>query len=564
MRVLGIHDGHNASVCLVEDGKIKFAIQEERLTNEKNKCGFPFQSIKKTLEYLNLNIEDIDYVAMASKHTLFFYRLFPSIIQKRTDTLFNLVAKTPIYLLYKKYVKKTRLNDLKKAGITKNIIFVDHHLCHASTAYFGSYFSRDEPILVLTNDGTGDELCATVYIGKGNKLKKISQTKKKHSLAMIYRNVTGMLGFTPLEHEYKLMGMAPYTSEKGTEIGYKIFKDLVKVNSLTFKKNTFQDTAVLTPTLWKKSRYVRFDNICAGLQKFTEEKLVEWVKNCIKGTGINKLALAGGIFMNVKANKKIMELPEVKDMFVFPSCGDETVSIGAAYHVYNEKRLTDKEIEPLKDFYLGDDFSDEEALKEIKNAKKEKDFDYRHYEDIEKEITNLILKKQVVARCKGRMEFGARALGNRSILADPQDLECVREINMMVKKRDFWMPFAPVILEEKSKDYIINPKNIPAQYMILSFDTTKKRNELMAAVHQADFTARPQIINSKHNPKYYKILKEFYNKTGRGVLLNTSFNLHGLPIVHGPAEAIYVFLNSGLKYLALGNYLLWKNIKGGA
>jgi len=173
-------------------------------------------------------------------------------------------------------------------------------------------------------------------------------------------------------------------------------------------------------------------------------------------------------------------------------------------------------------------------------------------------IAELLIKGEIVARCKDRMEFGARALGNRSILADASDLKCTRTINMMIKNRDFWMPFAPVIMKEREHDYIVNPKNIASPYMILSFDTTDKREDLIAAIHQADFTARPQVIEKDFNPDYYKILKEFEKNTGKGALLNTSFNLHGYPIVLGPEEAMWVFENSGLKYLALGNYLITK------
>jgi len=185
-------------------------------------------------------------------------------------------------------------------------------------------------------------------------------------------------------------------------------------------------------------------------------------------------------------------------------------------------------------------------------------FKVKKIKNIELAVARLLAQKKIVARCKGRMEFGARALGNRSILADPANLHCLREINLLVKKRDFWMPFAPVILSERVSDYLINPKKIASPYMILSFDTTSRYKELIAAVHQADLTARPQVIDKQSNPDYYSILKEFEKITGRGALLNTSFNLHGFPIVYGPKEALEVFRDSDLKYLALGNYLLEK------
>ncbi len=566
MKILGIHDGHNASICLVEDGKIAFAIQEERLTSEKNKGGFPFRSIEFMLKHLHLGIKDIDAVAMASIHTSTEFETGDYYSkEKKTELrkfLERAAKKTPLYRLYTENRRRERLQNLRIAGFgSGEIRFVGHHLCHAATAYFGSHFPHTEKILVLTNDGAGDGLCATVSIGENGRLKRIAKVKSANSLARIYCLVTKMLGFKPLEHEYKLMGMAPYCSEKGTAIGHGLFKDLVRIspgNPLAFERTSTEATNKLLPLLQERFKFQRFDNICAGLQKFTEDVLVQWVSNCVKHTGISKIALAGGIFMNVKANKKIMELLEVEDMFVFPSCGDETISIGAAYHIYGQMRGQLPEIEPIGHFYLGDDFSDEETLDQIKKYQKEFSFKHKKVKNIEEEIARLLAKKQVVARCKGRMEFGARALGNRSILADPSGLHCVREINLMVKKRDFWMPFAPVMLQEQAKKYIVNPKNIAAPYMILSFDTTQKYEELIAAVHQADLTARPQVITQKMNPEYYAILKKFEKITGGGVLLNTSFNLHGFPIVRGPKEALEVFRDSELKYLAVGDYLLEK------
>ncbi len=576
MRILGIHDGHNASLCLLEDGKLTFAIQEERLTYQKNKSGFPKASLNFLFSSRKLTPNDIDLVAMASEHTSpefasgeYFESHKKSNLRRYAE---HAVKKTPIYFLYKTKRRKERVQELLNFGFAeKNIHFIEHHLCHAATAYYGSNFPRDqkseEKVLVLTNDGAGDGLCATVSIGYKGRLQRLAEIKSSDSLAAIYCLVTKMLGFTPLEHEYKLMGMAPYCSEKGTAQGYAVFKDLIvcsSENTLLFKRTTSEPVGMLMNKIIERSKFVRMDNLCAGLQKFTEEVLTQWVDNCIKQTGINRVALAGGIFMNVKANKRIMELDSVRELFIFPSCGDETVCMGAAYQLYFDKKSSDQaEIEPLSNFYLGSDFSDEEALQEIAEFKeKMKDkvaFNFSKQKKIEQKAASLLAKGQVVARCKGRMEFGARALGNRSLLADPGNLNCVRELNLMLKNRDFWMPFAPVILQERAKDYLVNPKNINSPYMIMSFDTTEKYPELMAAVHQADLTARPQIINKKTNPDYYTIIKEFEKLTGRGVLLNTSFNLHGFPMVRGPREALEVFCNSGINYLVLGNYLVEKS-----
>ena len=566
MKILGVHDGHNASACLLEDGQIKYCIQEERLTNTKNYSGFPFKSIEKILALTNINTEMLDFIAMASHHTpkpsdaLGLYKKQASMLRSK---VLNVAMKTPLYSIYKNRTRRDRLKNLTKLGIPEErVIFVDHHLCHAAAAYYGSPW-KDEKVLVLTNDGSGDGLCSTVYVGEDGNLNKIAETPKGNSIGNIYSRVTFMMGLVPWEHEWKVMGMAPYAPESGAKKSYGVFKNYLSIpdGTLTLKRNIPEPTYLIYPRLRRELELHRFDWISAGLQRFTEEMLCRWIKNAIEKTGIHKVALGGGVFMNVKANKLIMEMKEVEDIFVFPSCGDESNSIGAAYRVYVEKcRELGKgiDIQPLREIYFGPSFTDEDIEKTLSKSKMDANFSYEHIGDIEKRIAELIAQGEIVARCKGRMEFGARALGNRSILADASNYGCVRMINMMVKKRDFWMPFAPVIMKEREGDYIINPKKVCAPYMMLSFDTSEKRGEFIAAVHQADLTARPQIIEEDWNPEYYKILKEFEKETGSGVLLNTSFNLHGYPIVYGPEEALWVFENSGLEYLALGNYLVYK------
>jgi carbamoyltransferase len=295
-----------------------------------------------------------------------------------------------------------------------------------------------------------------------------------------------------------------------------------------------------------------------------EDLLCRWVRNGIRETGVRKIALSGGVFMNVKANKALMEMEEVDDLFVMPSCGDESNSIGAAYQVYAQScRALGRDVDaaPLGGLYLGDAFSDADVEGAL--AGSEGRLDVTRCDDIDAVVAQLLANGKIVARCQGRMEFGARALGNRSILADPADHRCVRAINMMVKKRDFWMPFAPVILRERAAEYIANPKNVASPYMMLSFDTTEARDDLIAAIHMADQTARAQILEESWNPGYYRVLKEFERLTGRGAILNTSFNLHGYPVVNGPREALWVMENSGLQHLALGNYLVSKREQAG-
>ena len=287
---------------------------------------------------------------------------------------------------------------------------------------------------------------------------------------------------------------------------------------------------------------------------------MRWVCNCIRYTGIHHLALSGGVFMNVKVNKAISELPEVESLFVFPSCGDESNSIGAAYWAYAKILRSQQkavEIEKLQSLYLGPAYDDAAILQALK-AVPQRQIEYHRCEDIEREVAHHVAKGEIVARLKGRMEFGARALGNRSILARADRPEVVKVINDMIKCRDFWMPFAPSILEEYQTDYLVNPKNISAPYMITAFDTTDRVSEIKAAVHPYDFSVRPQVVQKSWNPEYHRLISIFRQITGSGAILNTSFNLHGYPIVCRPEHALHVFFNSELTKLAMGSYLIHK------
>lgn len=570
MKILGIHDGHTSSAALLIDGEIKYAIQEERLLNKKNAGGFPKESIKKIFELENLKLKDLDYIVFSSKlmfpvpnrdYTLKTYKNQTKFIHKIKDFLTFVTLPKPIFnLLYNYRVKlnqKQRIKNILSLGnFPKNkILFVDHHLAHAASAFYSSHFN-DEKTLILTLDGGGDKLCATVNVSDKGVIKKISETESGNSIGNIYSRVTYMMGMVPLEHEYKLMGLGPYCSDKSAKQAFDIFKKYIilnKTNKLQFKRKTLNRTFLCYSKLRKDTELMRFDQIAAGLQLFTEDLIISWVKEAIKKTKINKIALAGGVFMNVKVNKRIAELPEVKDIFIMPSCSDESLPIGATQLIYFDK--TNKIPKNIKDIYWGPSFSENEILQELKKIKGIK---YKKISNINIEVGKLLSNNKIVARCSGRMEFGARALGNRSILCDASNLDNVRIINMMIKNRDFWMPFAPVILDYRQKDYIKNPKNLKAPYMILTFDTTDKFTEMIGGVQQADLTARPQIITKEYNSDYYQILQEFEKNTGRGVLMNTSFNLHGYPLVYGPKEALWVFKNSGLEYLILDNYLVTK------
>lgn len=568
MRILGIHDGFNAAAALTENGRVLAAIQEERMTGTKNDAGFPYQSIKEVLRLARVTIDQVDLVAMNGNH-IGVPLDRDELLSKFRDLTspFGLVKRaarsTPVNDWYRKKCARAREDHLKNAGIDlSKVRYVEHHIAHASAAYFGSPW-RSEPVLVLTCDGAGDDLCATVNIGEHGTLKRLAEIPDSDSLGLIYAMVTFQLGMVPNEHEYKLMGLAPYAPVNGSESIYQTLREYLKVskhNPLVWERSKgYPHTFYSYSFLRKLFELKRFDCICGGLQWFTEELLVQWVQNCVRETGLSKVALSGGVGMNVKANKRLADIPEVEALFVFPSCTDESNAIGAAWWVYaTECRARNQpvDIPPLGDLYWGSSFSNEECETAIRSAGN--GFRVQDVEDIEKEVAHLLARGEVVARVSGRMEFGARALGNRSILADPADLRVVRIINEMIKSRDFWMPFAPSVLDRAGPRYVVNPKRLSYPYMILAFDSNGNSDGFQAALHPYDRTIRPQEVYQDWNPSYFRLMEEFEQLTGRGIILNTSLNLHGYPLVCSPEQALLVFTKSGLPHLALGNYLLSK------
>jgi carbamoyltransferase len=447
-------------------------------------------------------------------------------------------------------------------GIAAQTTGFDHHLCHAAAAYFG-WGRMDQDILVLTCDGAGDSVCATVNIGNNGTIRTIARTEESHSIGAYFGKITFLLGMVPLEHEYKVMGLASYAenaaeAQRMASEFAQLFEFDPRNPMVWRRRNGSPPMQFASDYLGRMIRRRRFDHVAAGAQLFMEQFLSRWVRNCIQETGISRVALSGGVFMNVKANKRILELPEVEELFVFPSCGDETNAIGAAWLLYQQ--LFKENPKPLADLYLGTSYPRQQVDEAIRGYNFTNPTEIREELDIERKVAELLCEGEIVARFKGRCEFGARALGNRSILANASHTDSVRTINEAIKCRDFWMPFAPSVLQERSEDYFFKPKPMPAPHMIMTFDTREeKRPAMLAAVHPQDYTGRPQEVSEATNPEYYRLIKYFEELTSEGIILNTSFNLHGEPVVCTPFDALRVFDISGLKYLALDNVLLSKS-----
>lgn len=568
--VVGVHNGHNAAAAVVQDGLLAFALQEERLTRIKNQGGLPSQ----TLELIASGFRPGDRavpVAFGGNNLTACHWERDAILANYGKT-----SSGPIGRIKRLARKNSTISDsinrykfgklheelaTAMEGLQAQAKGFDHHLCHAATAYFG-WGRMDEKILVLTCDGAGDCACATVNIGQNGTLCTIARTEESHSIGAFFGKITYLLGMVPLEHEYKVMGLASYADRSGES--QKMADEFAALfefdpgNPLVWRrKNGSPPMQLASDYVAERIRRKRFDHVAAGAQCFIEQFLSQWVRNCVRETGIRKVALSGGVFMNVKANKRILELPEVEELFVFPSCGDETNAIGSAWLLHQKK--FGEVPRPLDNLYLGTSYTGREIERAFRGYQFTHPVLTEEPPDVERKAAELLAQGRIVARFKGRCEFGARALGNRSILANASRADSVRTINEMIKCRDFWMPFAPSVLQERSEDYFLKPKPMPAPHMIMTFDTRKeKRSAIAAAIHPYDFTGRPQEISEQSNTDYYRLLKHFESLTGEGVILNTSFNLHGEPIVCTPEDALRVFDLSGLEHLALGNVLLTK------
>ena len=543
------------------DGKLVSMVSEERIHHEKEKGGFPREAIKEVLRLGSVSPEEVDVVAIATLTPPLVPEDFasPGFPRNLYQMAYRFVPRRflqgdwyvdPIV----RFVHKSshRLERMAKAleqiGIKAPIEFVEHHLAHAASAYFGSGFDRT---LVVTLDGSGDGISGSYYHAEGLNLKRMGRISAYNSLGEFYTRITEYLGMKPLSHEYKVMGLAPYANLERGEKVYERVKNLfeVKGDRIINKSGAYKsDYLRLFQKLFFK---VRFDLVAYAAQRLLEDTVYQWIEN-IKGD-YDTIAAAGGVFMNVKMNYGLLE--RFQNVFVMPSSGDESTAYGAAAYVSASRGIKP---DPLGVLYLGGEFSDKE-IEESFSELDEKEFSIEKIgEDIHEYVAELLVDGLIVARFYGRSEWGARALGNRSILADPRNHGVISRINRAIKRRDFWMPFAPSVLSDDFERYFHAPiRSKSEKYMILAYPTKDiARKHLPAGLHQHDLTGRPQVVFEEDNPHYYRLISRFKEKTGVGAVLNTSFNLHGFPIVYTPKQAIFTLMNSDLDALAIGGYLV--------
>ena len=581
--VLGIADSHCATAALIVDGRVAACVSEERYSRKKNEGGYPRRSVEYCLGFLPDGAEGLDAVALAGREAMdpaWFDLLtrnetyiddYFGVPRSRRDWLWPLFSSSGRGKKARNHKRsispEERISNVAAhVGVSASIVRpVDHHLCHAAAAYYASPFAGKEA-LVLTNDNAGDGLCASVNHATCEGVRRLSASRSAHgSLGSFYSLVTVFLGMRQLEHEHKVMGMAPYAPASGREEALKVFREMMEYVPAGREEGAQFRWRVRKRRfahLMMKLARMRFDWVAGAAQDLLEELLEGWVREGLAPDGSGRLALSGGVFMNVKANRRLADLPEIGEIFVMPSCGDESNAIGAAYQTYYETRPQRNPGEgfvPLDHLYLGPEFSPPEIEDAIRRAGASDRHAVSRPADVEAAAAELLAADGVVARMAGRMEFGARALGNRSILADPRDYRVVTRINRMIKSRDFWMPFAPAVLAERSEKYLKNPKGLASPFMMLAFDTTPEgREALPAVIHPYDGTARAQILQERDNPPFHRLIRCFEERTGVGAVLNTSFNLHGDPIVCSPDEVLETFERSGLPHLILGDYLISK------
>jgi carbamoyltransferase len=588
MNNLAIHLGHNATVAIANSEIILGLLSQEKCDNIKNSFVFPHDALHALLKEVGLSISDIDQVLISSKEVFpprAYEYLFDSKNRiKNENWLIAVGKKLRVGIIGRlapwpfTKMRNIRLAKLKKEGLDyleqqlevlglsdKPTVFLDHHYCHARAAYHSlcefDTGSSTDPALIFTLDGSGDGICASVtQVDANGDWKLLAATPTSHSLGGIYSNTTRFLGMKILEHEYKVMGLAPYAKDKYMLETYeKIFKPVIRLNTqnpLIFDASF--DTANFYSYLSRTAIGERFDNMAAAVQHLTEELVTEWIRAAIKQTGIRNIYTGGGVFMNVKLNRRIQEMEEIKKVRFMPSCGDESLPIGACYAAASSSGMKTR---PLQNLNLGVSFKNDEIKTIIEQNKLDKKYQVTYHHDIEDEIAELLSKREIVARVAGRCEWGARSMGNRAILAHPSHMESFYTINDYIKSRDFWMPFAPSMLDTAAPRYLKNyyPEKTRAPHMITAFEASELGVEhLRAAIHQGDHTLRPQVVEESESPNYYRLIKRFEERTGVGAVLNTSFNLHGYPLVATPKQALLTLEQSGLKILALENYILKK------
>lgn len=561
MYILGVSAFyHDSAATLLKDGRVIAAAEEERFTRKKHDNSFPINAINYCLEEGKIRVNDINYIVFYEKPLLKFDRILNMFIETYPRSYIPFWRSFPSLLSEKLNVKSILKKKLNYKG---KVLFVPHHEAHAASAFFVSPFKK---AAILTVDGVGEWQTIGLYLGFQNKLIPLKKLNFPNSLGLLYSTFTAFLGFKVNEDEYKVMGLSAYGEPKY----YKKILKIVKVNddgsfSLDMKYFSFRESFKMWSKEFEKlfgkprepSEKIRerHANIASSLQKFTEEIYLKILRYLYSLTRVENLCIAGGVALNCLANGRIYKETNFKKVFIQGAAGDDGASLGAAFFAYNfilNKRRTFVQ----RNLYFGPRFSNHYVKKFLKKVNA--DFEFLRDRELVKEVAKLLSENKVVGWFRGRMEFGPRALGSRSILANPKPSWMKDRVNE-IKRREYFRPFAGSVLQEKVHEYFEVPeKNHYSPFMIFAFKVKKKKGRDISAIVHVNNTCRIQTVNKKDNGIYYELIKEFYRITGIPVLLNTSFNLRGEPIVCKPEEAYNNFIKTKMDYLVLENFLVKK------
>ena len=583
---------HDSAASIIIDGKIVAAAQEERFTRKKHDPSYPHNAVECVLKFANLKLSEVDQIVFFEKPFLKFERLLETYVAFAPRGFVSFAKAMPLWIKEKLFQKHLLFNKLKEHDqnykTDENIFFSDHHLSHAASAFFPSPF---EEAAILTADGVGEWATTTVAVGKKNNLEIKKEIHFPHSLGLLYSAFTYYTGFKVNSGEYKLMGLAPY--------GNAIYEDKVKqlidlkddgtfrldqkyfnyATGLTMTNEKFNILFGQKPRNPINEKITQFHmDIAASIQKVTEEIMISLAKSIRKEYGVKNLCLAGGVALNCVANGKILQEKIFDNIWIQPAAGDAGGSLGAALALWHidqgNKRIVNFN-DDMKGSYLGNEFKQDEIENELKSVGA--NFEILKFEDLIDKTATLLSNEKVIGWFQGRMEFGPRALGGRSILGDPRSDKMQKNLNLKVKYRESFRPFAPSVLREDLSEWF--DMNVSSPYMLLVADVNSnrqiemnteqkklfgieklnvKRSEIPAVTH-VDYSARIQTVTKEVNNRYYNLISKFKEKTGCPVLVNTSFNVRGEPIVNTPIDAFNCFMGTDLDYLVIGNCILDKN-----
>ena len=600
MKIIGISAYyHDSAICLIEDGKIIFAAQEERYSRKKNDESFPTLSLQNCLKYTDTNLNDLDAIVYYEKPFLKLERILKTYLDVAPKGLSSFLKAMHVWTKEKLFIKQNIYDELKKIDDSFNkksvpLLFTEHHLSHAASAFFSSSF---EEAAILTIDGVGEYATTSLSLGKDNKISTLKEIHFPHSIGLLYSAITYFLGFKVNSDEYKVMGLAAYGNPENeqTKNFIQIIKDkLIKINNdgsylLNMKHFGFIDSLKMVDDKdWQNLFHIekrkpeeelhqQHCNLAYAFQKVTEEAVLNLCYEIRKLINSENLCLAGGVALNSVINGIIKDAHIFKNIYIQPASGDAGGALGCAlaiYYLYFKKKRNIIFPDAMQNSLLGNSYNEDEIFDVIKN--------HPHFykcnkkEELCQKTAQLIADGKVIGWFQGRMEFGPRALGNRSILADARNSDMQLHLNLKIKNRESFRPFAPAVLEEDVQNYFeikdFSPymlqvhkvkkehlKQLPENYNQLSLkEKLYTIKSGIPAVTHVDLSARIQTVNKDNHPLFWKLIHEFKKLTGESLIVNTSFNIKDEPIVCSPKDAYHCFIKTAMDVLVIGNYILYK------